>query len=182
MTKAEWSGWGQAVAAVGAIGFGYWGLRRQAGRQQRIEVERATAEEVRRLNLLFGAIFTMRARIESYSHPDFRLFYSRLGPVDEVVKLIRAVPLLDLVDWRVAFTINQAVDCFAILRSDGKFAGTGTPPQTWFDSNDRLRRDVVAYLHAAERQIGKSVCERNGQSVASALKEWSAVLLETPKT
>ena len=170
------------MAAVLAIGAGFWGLWWQAGSQQRRENSRAVIEEVRRLNLMLGAIFTMRARMEPHSDVDLRLLHSRLGPVDEVASLIRTVPLMDFVDWRVAFAINQSIDCFVTLRQLASTKGVGMHPSEFFGSGNKLRTDTIAYLRAAERQIDISVRERSGQSVAGALEEWSAVLLETPKT
>lgn len=158
------AGWAQAFAATLAIVAGAYGLYWQAGNQRKSEVRREAAEEVRRLNILYGAVYDLRIRIKASTWHELGPFETDWERPDQAAKLLRTVPLLDVPDWRVAFAMRQAVDTYAMLRRTVPYRGKGDPHRVWTENAYRLIEAADAHVMQAQDHIRAAIEQRKAKA------------------
>lgn len=152
--------WVQAIVAMIAVIAGAVGLVWQAGENRRLEVVRVRVEESRRLGIVFGAVFDLRARLEASTWHELGPYQANWRRVDEAVELLRTIPLLDLPDWKVAFAIRQAVDSYAYLRRWVPHDGSSLPPPEWHTVAYQRVDDARAHASKALEHIRESLNTR----------------------
>lgn len=104
----------QAVSSVIAIVAGAAAIYWQVGRQRAAARDSETAEQLRRLALLSGSIFWCRVSCATLQDASA----SGLPVASEVAELklqceaLRAIPVLEMPDWRSGYAVAQAVQAF----------------------------------------------------------------------
>ena len=152
--------WVQAIVAIIAIFAAAAGLYWQAGKQHRVEAARVTAEEVRRLHIMWSAVFDLRARLKACTWHELGPFEVDWDRVDEAVALLRAIPLFEAPDWRVAFATRQAVDSYALLRRSVPYPHDTVPPKEWFQKAYELVETSIAHCLRAQKHIEEGLRSR----------------------
>jgi hypothetical protein len=160
LRDAAAASWVQAIVATIAIVAGAAGLYWQAGQQHRFEAARLTAEEARRLTILFGAVFDLRTRLKRSTWHELGPFETDWQLADQAVDLLRGVPLLDVPDWRVAFAMRQAIDTYALLRRTVPYNGRNDPPKEWCESAYGLIKTAIAHAKQAQDHIEAAIRQR----------------------
>ena len=166
------AGWAQAVGSVLAIAAGaaavWWQVQRQAG----LQAAQIKAEEVRRLNIMWSAVFDLGARLQASTWHDLAPYQGKENwhRTDEAVALLRSVPLFELPDWEVAFALRQAVDTYALLRRTVPYEGVGDPTREWDNTASELVEAAVAHCAQAKRHIRDALERRNAKAPVLAVK------------
>lgn len=115
MTKAEWSGWVQAVGSVAAIAAGAFAVWWQVHRQANNDKSQLVEEEVRRLQIVGATLFECRVAtysIESASKTTFTV-ESEVNELAAMLRSLSAIAPLDLPDWRAGYAISSVAITFA---------------------------------------------------------------------
>lgn len=126
MTKAEWSGWVQAIGAIAAIASGVLVVWWQLHRQQRLTRE----DVIRRLQIISTSAFFVAVSLILFSRAVKlgKFNNSELTEIRSRMKALAGIPLLEVPQVEVSNAIGSAVSTFLLLEralSDNEnFVGT----------------------------------------------------------
>lgn len=155
--------WAQAVAAFVAIGFGAAGLWWQAERLENAENKRLVAEDIRRLQIIFAALFDIYTRLKLKTCAELGAYQAEWGAVDKAVNLIDSVNVLDIPDWKITFAMRQAIDRYRDFRVIVPYPGTSLPPLTWHQDANKSLDDSVVHFHKSLLYAHDAIENRKGK-------------------
>ena len=157
LNPSECASWVQAWGTIGAIGAAFVVLWFQSGNQRRAELKKVRDEDVRRLNILYGAVFHMRDKLTKISERDMGLYYADWATVDQASRLLQSVPLMDIPDWTVSLSMAHAADCYGALDQFTPYVGDRVPPMKWFTEGMALLLRAIESHSDAEAYITKAL-------------------------
>ncbi|RYE40801.1 MAG: hypothetical protein EOP24_39535 [Hyphomicrobiales bacterium] len=118
LTKAEWSGWMQAISSVAAIGIAAFCIVWQVGKQAKQATRERIEEDVRRLQSVAFALFMVRIEIERWKAniADIEASKPPVLGIFKAVDRLASIPILDLPNWAANHAVSKVVVALALVR------------------------------------------------------------------